>query len=144
MLLVAKEKELTDQRAENAALKSQLENTLADLEKQSGDLSGNKNDERLEKLLVDKEKELADQTEGNSAHLKDLQKKYADLQSENAALKSQLEKASCRSPLLSFRYNGGLSGNENELRTLREHVAAMVQSSHTDHVQLCSEFSAFI
>ena len=110
MLLVAKEKELTDQRAENAALKSQLENTLADLEKQSGDLSGNKNDERLEKLLVDKEKELADQTAGNSAHLKDLQKKYADLQSENTLLKSQLEKALADL----HKKSGEFSGNKGD------------------------------
>ncbi len=102
---------------ENAVLKSQLEKALADIKKNSGDLSGNKGNEieRLKKLLAAKEMELTDQ------------------KVENAELKSQLISAS-----------GELSGNENELRTLHEHVAAIVQSSHTDHVQLCCENIAFI
>ncbi len=105
------------QAKENAALKSQLEKALADIKKISGELSGNEGDEieRLKKLLAAKEMELTDQ------------------KAENAALKSQLISAS-----------GELSGNEKELRTLHEHVAAIVQSSHTDHVQLCCEISAFI
>ena len=111
------QKKYADLQSENAALKSQLEKALADLKKKSGDLSGDKDDEieRLKKLLAAKEKELEDET------------------AENAALKLLLGKAS-----------GELSGKENELRSLREHLPAMVQGSHTGQMQLCSEFSAFI
>ena len=82
--------------------------------KKSGELSGNKGDE-IERL----KKLLA---------AKEMQLTYQ--KAENAA---QLEKAS-----------GELSGKANDLTTLRQHLALMVQSSHTDHVQLCSVISAFI
>ena len=102
-------KKFTDLEKENTLCRKTNEDLVKD--------SKNKEDEieRLKKLLASKDKELTDQ------------------RAENAALKSQLISAS-----------GELSGNENELRTLHEHVAAIVQSSHTDHVQLCCEISAFI